>query len=153
MYLLNLLTQLVTSQLLLNQQFIFRTFLRITSELKEIVYYSKRPISLLFHALSHKTIKSHGKFYCQYPLTIFSFCGIDLVDLGERICHFGKIGTPTSKHGTIDGTVSSSATHSVALHVTKVFQCLKVFSKPQAFNMTLSGPTLSDYFKWTVVPV
>ena len=51
MYLLNLLTQLVTSQLLLNQQFIFCTFLRITSELKEIVSYSKRPISLIFHAL------------------------------------------------------------------------------------------------------
>ena len=57
MYLLNLLIQLVTSQLLLNQQFIFCTFLQITSELKEIVYYSKRPISLLFHALSHETIK------------------------------------------------------------------------------------------------
>ena len=64
MYLLNLLTQLVTSQLLLIQQFIFCTFLQITSELKEIVYYSKWPISLLFHALSHKTIK----FYCQCPL-------------------------------------------------------------------------------------
>ena len=67
MYLLNLLTQLVTSELLLNQQFIFCTFLQITSELKEIVYYNKRPISLLFHALSHKTIKSYGKFYCQCP--------------------------------------------------------------------------------------
>ena len=57
MYLLNLLTQLVTSQRLLNQQFMFCTFLQITSELKEIVYYSKRPISLLFHALPHETIK------------------------------------------------------------------------------------------------
>ena len=56
-YLLNLLTQLVTSQRLLNHQFIFCTFLRITSELKEIAYYSKRPIGLLFHALSHETIK------------------------------------------------------------------------------------------------
>ena len=45
MYLLNLLTQLVTSQLLLNQQFIFCTFLQITSELKEIVYYSNRPMA------------------------------------------------------------------------------------------------------------
>ena len=68
MYLLNLLTQLVTSQLLLNQQFIFCTFLQITSELKEIVYYSKRPISLLFHALSHKTTNKTIKFYCQCPL-------------------------------------------------------------------------------------
>ena len=58
MYLLNLFTQLVTSQLLLNQQFIFCTFLQITSELKEIVYCSKRPISLLFHALLHETIKN-----------------------------------------------------------------------------------------------
>ena len=57
MHLLHLLTQLVTSQLLLNQQFILCTFLQITSELKEVVYYSKRPISLLFHALSHQTIK------------------------------------------------------------------------------------------------
>ena len=73
MYLLNLLTQLVTSQLLLNQQFIFCTFLRITSELKEIVYYNKRPISLLFHALSHKTIKSYGKFYCQCPLIVLTW--------------------------------------------------------------------------------
>ena len=31
---------------------------------RDIVYYSKWPISLLFHALSHKTIK----FYCQCPL-------------------------------------------------------------------------------------
>ena len=46
-----------TSQLLLNRQFILCTFLQITSELKEVVYYSKRPISLLFHALSHQTIK------------------------------------------------------------------------------------------------
>ena len=37
-YSLNMLTQPVTSQLLLNQQFIFCTFLRITSQLKEIVY-------------------------------------------------------------------------------------------------------------------
>ena len=36
---------------------IFYTFLEITSELREIVYYSKRPIGLLFYALSHKTIK------------------------------------------------------------------------------------------------
>ena len=41
---------------------------QITSELKEIVYYSKRPISLLFHALSHKTINKTIKFYCQRPL-------------------------------------------------------------------------------------
>ena len=58
MYLLNLLTQLVTSQLLLSQLFIFCTFLQITSELKQIVYYSKRRIGLLFHVLSHKTIKN-----------------------------------------------------------------------------------------------
>ena len=57
MYSLNLLIQLVTSQILLNQQFTFCTFLQITSELKEIVYYSKWLISLLFHALSHETIK------------------------------------------------------------------------------------------------
>ena len=31
-------------------------FLQITSELKEIVCYSKRPIGLLFHALSHETM-------------------------------------------------------------------------------------------------
>ena len=59
MSLLNLLTQLVTSQLLLNQQFIFCTFLQITLELKEIVCYSKRPIGLLFHALSHETKKNY----------------------------------------------------------------------------------------------
>ena len=45
---MKLLNQLVTSQLLLNQQFIFCTFLQITSELKEIVCYSKQPIGLLF---------------------------------------------------------------------------------------------------------
>ena len=32
-------------------------FLRITSELKDIVHYSKRSIGLFFHALSYKTIK------------------------------------------------------------------------------------------------
>ena len=58
MYLLSVLTQLVTSQVLLNQQFIFCIFLQITSKLKEIVDYSKRPISLLFHALLHETIKN-----------------------------------------------------------------------------------------------
>ena len=36
---------------------LFCTFYRITSELKEIVYYSKQPIGLLFHALSQETIK------------------------------------------------------------------------------------------------
>ena len=53
------------SQLLLNQQFIFSTFLQITSELKDIVFYSKRPIGSFFHALLHETIKF---FYCQCPL-------------------------------------------------------------------------------------
>ena len=72
MYLLNLLTQLVTSQVLLNQQFIFCTFLQITSELKEIVYYSKRPISLLFHALSHEIV-----IYCQCPLSGITFVRIN----------------------------------------------------------------------------
>ena len=57
MYLLNLLTQLMTSQILLNQQFIFCTCLQINSELKEIVYCSERPISLRFHARLHETIK------------------------------------------------------------------------------------------------
>ena len=42
---------------LLSQQFIFCTFLQITLELKEIVYYSKRPIGLFFHALLHEAIK------------------------------------------------------------------------------------------------
>ena len=57
LYSLKILTQLVTSHVLLNQQFAFYTFLRITSKLKEIVYYIKRPISLFFYALSNKTIK------------------------------------------------------------------------------------------------
>ena len=40
--------------------FIFCTFLQITSELKEIAYYSKLPIGLLSHAhaLSHETVKN-----------------------------------------------------------------------------------------------
>ena len=42
---------------MLNQHFIFNcNSLRITSELKEIVYYIKRPIDLFFYALSNKTI-------------------------------------------------------------------------------------------------
>ena len=45
--------------------------LQKTSELKEIVYYSKRRISLLFHALSHKTTQNNKNFYCQCPLNIF----------------------------------------------------------------------------------
>ena len=36
---------------------IFYTILQITSELKEIVWYSKRQICLLFHALSHDSMK------------------------------------------------------------------------------------------------
>ena len=57
MYLLNLLTQLVTAQRLLSQQFISCTFLLLTSGLKEIVYNSKRPIGLFLHALLHEAIK------------------------------------------------------------------------------------------------
>ena len=49
-----------------DQQVIFCTFLQITSELKEIVYYSKWPISLLFYAFLHETIKH----YCQCPLKL-----------------------------------------------------------------------------------
>ena len=45
MYLLNLLTQLVTSQLLLNQQFMFCTFLQIISEVKGQSAY----VFMLFH--------------------------------------------------------------------------------------------------------
>ena len=42
------LTQLMTSHVVLNQQFIFYTFLRITSEPDEIEYSSKQPIGLFF---------------------------------------------------------------------------------------------------------
>ena len=47
--------------------YIFFKFLQITSELKEIVYYSKQPIGLLFYAISHETIK----FFCQCPAIKF----------------------------------------------------------------------------------
>ena len=46
LYIISILTKLVTSQVVLNRQIIFNTFLRITSQLKEIVYYIKRPIGL-----------------------------------------------------------------------------------------------------------
>ena len=48
--------KLMTSHVLLNQQFIFCTFLRITSELDEIEWSIKRPIGLFFHALSDEAI-------------------------------------------------------------------------------------------------
>ena len=57
LYSLKILTQLVTSQVVLNQQFIFCTFLRITSKLQEIVHCIKWPIGLFFHALSNTKIK------------------------------------------------------------------------------------------------
>jgi hypothetical protein len=47
----------MTSHVVLNQQIIFYTFLRITSEPDEIEYSKKRPIGLFFHALSDKAIK------------------------------------------------------------------------------------------------
>ena len=58
-----LLIKHVTSQFLLNQQFRIYTFLQITSssKLKEIVYYSKRPIAaysfMLFHMKQWETLK------------------------------------------------------------------------------------------------
>ena len=67
LYSLKILTQLVTSQVVLNQQFIFCTFLQITSKLKEIVYNIKRPIGLFFFC-SFK--QNNKKFHCQYPLTL-----------------------------------------------------------------------------------
>ena len=42
--------------MLLNQQFIFCTFANNFATKR--VYYSKQPISLFFHALSHETIKN-----------------------------------------------------------------------------------------------
>ena len=42
---------------MLNEQLIFCTFLRITSELDEIEYSIKRPTGLFLHALSDKAIK------------------------------------------------------------------------------------------------
>ncbi len=47
----------MTSHVVLNQQFIFCTFLRITSELDEIEQCIKRAIGLFFHALSDEPIK------------------------------------------------------------------------------------------------
>ena len=44
----------------LNQQLIFCTFLRITSELDEIDWSIKRPIGLFFYALSDEAIKFWG---------------------------------------------------------------------------------------------
>jgi hypothetical protein len=55
----------MTSHVVLNQQFIFCTFLRITSELDEIEQSIKRPTGLFFHALSDEAIKIFG---CQCPL-------------------------------------------------------------------------------------
>ena len=82
------LTQLVTSQLLLNQQFIFCTFLQITSELKELIYYSKRPISLLFHALSHKTIKNFiaNVLFKGQDKTKMELSLRDIVSISASIC-------------------------------------------------------------------
>ena len=40
---------------MLNQQFQFSTFLQVILRPKEIVFYSKRPIGLFFHALSYET--------------------------------------------------------------------------------------------------
>jgi hypothetical protein len=47
----------MTSHVVLNQQFIFCTFLLITSELDEIEKSIKRPTGLFFHALSDEAIK------------------------------------------------------------------------------------------------
>jgi hypothetical protein len=48
----------MTSRVVLNQQFIFYTFLPITSEPDDIEWSSKRPIGLFFHPLSDKAIKN-----------------------------------------------------------------------------------------------
>jgi hypothetical protein len=46
----------MTSHVVLNQLFIFCTFLRITAEPDEIEYSIKRPIGLFFHALPDEAI-------------------------------------------------------------------------------------------------
>ena len=51
LYSINTISQIVTSQVVLNQQFIFSKFLQISVQLKEILYYTKLPIGLFFHAL------------------------------------------------------------------------------------------------------
>ena len=50
---------------------------------------------------------------------------INIVDLGEMIGQFCKIAAPTFKHRA----VSSRATHSVSLHLTNVFKCLRIPSQ------------------------
>ena len=57
LYSINILTQLETSQVVLNQQFIFYTFLKITSKLNDIVYYIKQPIGLFFMLFQIKQLK------------------------------------------------------------------------------------------------
>ena len=54
----------MTSHIVLNQQFIFCTFLRITSEPDEIEYSIKRPIGLFFHALSDEANTLFTTFCC-----------------------------------------------------------------------------------------
>ena len=57
LYSTNTLSQIVISQVVLSQQFIFCKFLQISVQLKQILYYSKLPIGLFFHALSDKITK------------------------------------------------------------------------------------------------
>ena len=57
LYLINTFIHLMTSPIVLSQQSMFFIFLWITWQLKEILYYCKRPIHLFFHALSNRTIK------------------------------------------------------------------------------------------------
>jgi hypothetical protein len=57
----------MTSHIVLNQQFIFCTFLRITSEPDETELSIKRPIGLFFHALSDEAIKLLVNFLLLIP--------------------------------------------------------------------------------------
>ena len=50
------------------------------------------------------------------------------------------VNTPTSKHRA----VSSRTTHSVSLHLTNVFKCLRIPFKSQGFYLARLGPTSPD---------
>jgi hypothetical protein len=58
----------MTSHVVLNQQFLFCTFLDITSELDEIELSIKRPTGLFFHALSDEAIWLPMSFKLQCSL-------------------------------------------------------------------------------------
>ena len=99
-------------------------FLQITSELKEIVYHSKRSIGLFFHALSHKTITKLVAILLPLPFKLSIYFGASLAKYTARNAQVAASLLQACYHAVIKTTSGCVRIACSGLMMTSVLQAV-----------------------------